>query len=323
MITIDKIKEARDRISDYINSDNIIHDLTLSKMLNAEIYLKLENLQRTGSFKIRGSLNKILSLNEAERAKGIIAASAGNHAQGVALACLLTNTRCTIVMPENAPKSKIEATKLYGADIILSGSNFDGALKTALEVQKLQQLTFVHAFDDEEVISGQGTIGLELIEQVKGLDTIIVPVGGGGLISGIAIAAKTLNPEVKIIGVEVENVPSLTKAFEFGKSIEVEPSKTIADGINVQKIGLITFEICKQYVDEIVTVSEKEVKEAILFLLAKDKILAEGAGAAAYAGVLSEKIKLIQNTNVTIIISGGNIDLSKLNEILNENINDG
>ena len=233
MITIDKIKEARDRINDYINSDNIIRDLTLSKMLNMGIYLKLENLQRTGSFKIIGSLNKILSLNEAERAKGIIAASAGNHAQGVALACLLTNTKCTIVMPENAPKLKIEATKLYGTDIILSGSNFGGVLKTALEVQKLHQLTFVHAFDDEDVISGQGTIGLELIEQIQSLYTIIVPVGGGGLISGIAITEKTLNSEIKIIGVEVENMPFLTKAFEFGKSIKVEPSKTIANGINV------------------------------------------------------------------------------------------
>ena len=310
------IKEARKTIDGIVKKTPLIESPSLGKQVGGIIYFKYENLQKTGSFKIRGAINKIASLTEDEREKGVIASSAGNHAQGVALGATAQGIKSTIVMPETTPIAKISATKGYGGNVILHGAAYDDAYKMACQLQKESGAVFLHPFDDEYVIAGQGTIALEILEDIPDVDTIIVPIGGGGLISGVATAAKEINPNIEIIGVQTDNIPSMRECVAQKKLFSVEPNVTIADGINVCTPGKITFDVVNKYVDKIVTVSEDEIADGILFLLEKGKNLAEGAGATPLAAVLAGKIDC-QNKKVCIIISGGNIDITLIDRIVN------
>lgn len=316
MISLKDVEEARILIKDDIKNTPLVRCPTLDKLTQATVYLKLENLQTIGSFKIRGAMNKIKSLSLEEKKKGIIAASAGNHAQGVAIAARKEKISATIVMPKFAPISKIEATESYGATVILYGDSFDEAYEKAVEIQQEKDLTFVHAFDDDKVIAGQGSIALEILDDIQDVDMIVSPIGGGGLIAGVAMAAKSLNKKIEIIGVQTSNIPSMVKALEAGKPYLIKGNKTIADGIAVGKPGTKTFEIIEKNVDNIVTVSEDEISEAILFLLEKSKVVAEGAGATALAGILSNKVN-VKNKKIVIVISGGSVDITNLERIIN------
>lgn len=315
-VTLQDIQTAHQTIQNFINLTPCDYSRSCSKLMGTDIFFKLENNQRTGSFKIRGASNKIASLSEPERAKGVIACSAGNHAQGVALSASLNNTKSIIVMPETAPLSKIQATKGYGAEIILKGQMFDEARDHAVELAKEKGFVFVHPYEDEKVIAGQGTIGLEIFHQIKDLDVVIVPVGGGGLISGVATAIKALNPKVRIIGVQANVSDSM---FQFYKSKTAPQPKvysaTIADGIAIKVPSAKIYEnFISKYVDDFVTVSEGEIAEAIVYLLERVKTVAEGSGAAGLAAVLSGKLKL--GTRNCILVSGGNIDLNIVSQVI-------
>ena len=312
-----KVYEAKEVLKEVIRETDVIYSPKLSKKGN--VYLKTENLQVTGSFKIRGSYYKISCLKEEEKAKGVIACSAGNHAQGVALAATKNGIKSIICLPEGAPISKITATKKYGAEICLVKGVYDDAYNKALELQKEFGYTFIHPFNDEEVIYGQGTIALEVLEQVKDLDAVIVPVGGGGLISGIAYTVKQINPNIKVYGVEAMGASSMLKSFEYGEVSELSKVSTIADGIAVKKPGDLTYELCKKYVDEIVTVTDDEIAAAILTLMEEQKLITEGAGATSVAAVMFDKIDII-NKNVVCILSGGNIDVTILSRIINKGL---
>ena len=312
-----KVYEAREVLKEVIRETDVIYSPKLSKKGN--VYLKTENLQVTGSFKIRGSYYKISCLKEEEKAKGVIACSAGNHAQGVALAATKNGIKSIICLPEGAPISKISATKKYGAEICLVKGVYDDAYNKALELQKEYGYTFIHPFNDEEVIAGQGTIALEILEQVKNLDAVIVPVGGGGLISGIAYTIKQINPNIKVYGVEAMGASSMLKSFEYGKVSELSKVTTIADGIAVKKPGDLTYELCKKYVDEIVTVTDDEIAAAILTLMEEQKLITEGAGATSVAAVMFDKID-VKDKNVVCILSGGNIDVTILSRIINKGL---
>lgn len=316
MLELRDVEKAYENIKDSIKKTPLMECKTLDEMLGCEVYLKLENLQKTGSFKIRGAVNKILNLSEEEKEKGVIASSAGNHAQGVALGARTANIPATIVMPETAPLSKVEATKSYGARVVQYGAFYDYAYQKALEIQKEEGLTFLHPFNDEYVIAGQGTIGLEILEDKKDIDIVFVPVGGGGLLAGVALALKSKNPNVKVYGVEASGAASMKKSLEEGKVITLDRCKTIADGIAVAKVGDVTFEIVKKYVDGIISVSEEEIAQAILFLLEKSKVVAEGAGATSLAGLLSKQID-VNGKKVCCVISGGNIDINNIEKIVN------
>ncbi|WP_067140260.1 threonine ammonia-lyase [Oceanivirga salmonicida] len=317
MITLKDVKKARELIKDGVKKTPLVNCPTLDKLTKGEIYLKLENLQTIGSFKIRGAMNKIKSLSKAEKKKGVIAASAGNHAQGVAISARNEGIKATIVMSKHAPISKIEATESYGAKVVLHGDTFDEAFVKSLEIQKEENLVFVHAFDDEKVIAGQGTIALEILEDLEDVDTIICSVGGGGMIAGIALAAKSINKNIKVIGVQTSNIPSMVKALEKGSPYFITGKKTVADGIAVGKPGDKTFEIIKEYVDEIITVTESEIAQSMLFLLEKSKVMAEGAGAAALASILAKKVDL-KNKKVAVVVSGGNVDITTMEKIINK-----
>ncbi len=286
------------------------------------VYVKAENLQLTGSFKLRGAYYKISRLTPEEKKRGIIASSAGNHAQGVALSATKSGIKSTICIPAGAPLAKIEATKKYGADVVLVPGVFDDAYNKALELSKEHGYTFVHPFNDEYVISGQGTIGLEIIEQLPDVDTVIVPVGGGGLISGIAYAIKSLKPQCKVIGVQAENAPSMYVSIKNGTPTEVTPTTTIADGIIVKKPGDITFEMCSKYVDEIVTVNEDEISAAVLKLLETQKLVAEGSGAAPVAAVMFGKVPSDTNKKTVCVVSGGNLDMAILSRVINKGLSE-
>ena len=312
-----KVFEAKEVLKEVIRETDVIYSPKLSKKGN--VYLKTENLQLTGSFKIRGSYYKISCLKEEEKEKGVIACSAGNHAQGVALAATKNGIKSIICLPEGAPISKITATKKYGAEICLVKGVYDDAYNKALELQKEFGYTFIHPFNDEEVIYGQGTIALEILEQVKDLDAVIVPVGGGGLISGIAYTVKQINPNIKVYGVEAMGASSMLKSFEYGEVSELSKVSTIADGIAVKKPGDLTYELCKKYVDEIVTVTDDEIAAAILTLMEEQKLITEGAGATSVAAVMFDKID-ITNKNVVCILSGGNIDVTILSRIINKGL---
>lgn len=309
------IYEAREKIKDLINPTILDRSSTFSDMCGCEIYLKQENQQKTGSFKIRGALNKILSLDEADKQKGVIAASAGNHAQGVALAAQKAGIEATIVMPVNAPLAKVNATVGYGAKVILFGESFDDALNKAHELQQETQAAFIHAFNDQKIIAGQGVVGLEILETLPEVDAIIVPIGGGGLISGISIAVKKLKPNVRIIGVQAENAACYKHSIEEGKIVSLNSVRTIADGIAIKKPGEINFEIIKKNVDDIVTVTEDEIASAILLLLEREKQVVEGSGAVSLAVALNHKIPLT-NQKVVCILSGGNIDMNFIHKII-------
>ena len=281
----------------------------------SHIYLKPENLQITGSFKVRGACFKISQLTEEEKAKGVVACSAGNHAQGVALAATTHGIKSLICLPDNAPISKIEATKWYGADVCLVEGVYDDAYQKALKLRDEKGYTFVHPFDDEDVIAGQGTIGLELLEQLPDLDAVIVPIGGGGLISGVAFAIKHLNPNIKIYGVQASGAPSMLNSIEHDKIERMGFVRTIADGIAVKEPGEHTFEYCRQYVDEIVTVNDDEISTAILALIEQHKLIAEGAGAVAVAAAMFNKVP-IKGKKAICLVSGGNIDVTILSRVI-------
>jgi len=316
MVQLDNIQDAYARIKDHIYLSPCAHSESLSAQLGCQLYLKLDNLQMTGSFKERGALNKILQLSEEQKAKGVIAASAGNHAQAVAHAARLSGIQATIVMPETTPLTKIRGTEAFGAQIILHGDGFDAAFAKALELQKQHNYTLIHAFDDEEVIAGQGTLGLELLQQVPDLDVVVVPVGGGGLIAGIATAIKAQRPQARIVGVEASLMPAMTMSVKAGKVKPWHTVKTIADGIAVATVGSITLPIVQSLVSDIVTVSEEETASAIMSLLEREKTLAEGAGAVGFAAMRNHRIEDVSGKKVVVVISGGNIDMSMLSRIL-------
>lgn len=281
----------------------------------AEIYLKTENLQLTGSFKLRGAYYKISQLTDEEKARGVIACSAGNHAQGVALGASHNGIKAVICLPAGAPISKIEATKSYGAEVCLVPGVYDDAYNMALELQKEHGYTFVHPFDDPRVIAGQGTIGLEILEQMPDVEAVIVPIGGGGLISGVAFAIKTLRPDVKVYGVQSTGAPSMAESLKEGKLCHLNSVSTIADGIAVKEPGINTFEMCNKYVDEVVTVSDEEIAAAILALIEQQKLIAEGAGAVAVAAAMFDRVP-IKGKKTVCLVSGGNIDVNTLSRVI-------
>jgi len=313
MLTLDKIYHAAFTLKKYIRPTDLIQAPKIHS--GCDIYLKTENLQITGSFKVRGACYKISQLSEAEKAKGVIACSAGNHAQGVAMAASINHIKALICLPDGAPISKVEATKAYGAEVCLVEGDYDDAYAKALELQKEKGYTFIHPFDDEDVIAGQGTIGLELLESLPDVDVVIVPVGGGGLISGIAYVMKSLKPEIKIYGVQASGAPSMFNSLVNNEIQRLPEVSTIADGIAVKEPGKNTFDLCCKYVDEVVTVTEDEISTAILTLIEQQKLIAEGAGAVAVAAAMFDKVP-IQGKKVICLISGGNIDVTMLSRII-------
>jgi len=316
LVSLTDIQNARRRIQSMVHLTPCVHAENLSHMAGCEIYLKLENQQITGSFKDRGSLNKILTLGEAEKAAGVITASAGNHAQGVAHAARVIGIKAVIVMPEVTPLAKIRGTQELGAEILLRGASYDEAYQEAMALQRARGYTFIHAFDDPTVIAGQGTIGLEILEQVPELDVVVVPVGGGGLISGIATAVRERRPDTRVVGVEVERVPAMKTSVAAGKVKPVPSAKTLADGISVATVGKHTLPIVSRYVSELVTVGEEAVANAIMQLLEREKTLVEGAGAVGCAALCEGLIPNTEGRKVVIVISGGNIDMTSLARIL-------
>jgi threonine dehydratase len=315
MVTLETIKAARDRIRDSVFLSPFMRSETFSKLTGNSIFLKLENLQMTGSYKERGALNKILLLTDDEKQRGVIAASAGNHAQAVAYHATKRGIAAQICMPLTTPIIKVSATREFGGEVILAGTNYDETCHEALRRCGEGRLTFIHPFDDEAVISGQGTLGIEMLEQQPDLDVLVIPVGGGGLIGGISCAAKAITPNIGIIGVQTSKLPSMKAALEHGGPLTLPPKVTIADGIAVRCAGSVTYPLVKKYVDDIVTVDEEEIANAILLLLEKEKTLAEGAGAVATAAVIQHKIPL-RDKKVGVLVGGGNIDVSLLSRII-------
>jgi len=322
-ISLKDINNARNRLKGVSRITPVLYSYCLKEISGADVYMKLENLQRTGSFKLRGAYNKLYSLTESDKkeviSKGVIAASAGNHAQGVSLAARLLGIKATIVMPEGTPITKVFTTKDYGAKVILKGKNFDEALQHAKDLESETGAIFIHPFDSPEVIAGQGTIGLEIIENSPELDAIFVPIGGGGLAAGISIAIKENNRNIKIIGVQAENAPSMFSSRKKGRIVETECSYTIADGIAVRKPGELTFQIIQKYIDDIITVNESEIAQAILFLIERERIITEGAGAVSLAGFLKKKDQL-SGRKISLIVSGGNIDVNMLDKIIEKGL---
>ena len=315
--TLEDVKEAREIIKEVALKTDLLENVRLSEKTGARVFYKCENLQRTGSFKLRGAYNKIAHLTEEEKACGVIASSAGNHAQGVAMGAKNAGIKATICMPANAPVSKVAATKSYGAEVVLEGQVYDDAYEKAVKLQKETGATFLHPFDDKYVIAGQGTIGLEIFEQSEGkVDTVLVPIGGGGIIAGISTALKALNPNIKVVGVQTCNVPSMKVSMANGKVTTAFNDTTIADGIAVRTPGSLTFDIIKKNVDSVVTVTEEEVAEAILYMMENQKIVSEGAGAVSTAALLSGKYQPAEGENVVCVVSGGNIDINTLYRIM-------
>lgn len=318
-ITLESVKKAQENIKGVARKTPLFYSSTFSNKSGYNIYFKCENKQKTGAFKIRGAYNKIVNLSKEEREKGVIASSAGNHAQGVAYAAAAFGIKSTIVMPTTAPQAKVQATKGYGAEVVQYGEVYDECYAKALEIQKESGATFVHPFNDEDVIAGQGTIALEILEDLPETNAILVPIGGGGLISGIALTAKTLKPDIKIIGVQAEKIASTRASLEKGKLVTLNGIKSLADGISVKTPGDITFEYMKKYVDEVVTVSEDEIAYAVFSLIETSKLISEGAGAVALAAILSDKIN-ISSSNIVALISGGNIDIAMISKIIDRQL---
>jgi threonine dehydratase len=314
-VTVSEIQVAIARIRDSIYLSPCPRSEYFSQHTGNSIYLKLDNLQRTGAFKERGALNKLLTLTPEERSRGVIAASAGNHAQGVAYHAGRHGIRAQICMPLTTPLIKASATKSYGAEVVLHGANYDEACEEAVRRSRQFGMTFIHPFDDEVVIAGQGTMGLEILQQVPEVDAIVAPVGGGGLIAGVACAVKETNPQVRVFGVQPARLPSMKVAIAEGQPVTLSPAATIADGIAVRRAGEKTLPLIQKYVDDIVTVDEEEIANAILLLLEREKTLAEGAGAAAIAAVINHKTPLSGN-KVAVLVCGGNIDVSLLSRIM-------
>ena len=313
MLTLDKVYHASYVLKEAIRETDIIYAPKLKA--GADIYLKTENLQVTGSFKVRGAYYKISQLSEEEKKKGVIACSAGNHAQGVALAARKNGIKSLICLPDGAPISKVEATRSYGADICLVQGVYDDAYNKALQLKEEKGYTFIHPFNDPDVIAGQGTIGLEVLNQLSDVDAIVVPIGGGGLCAGVAFAAKSLKPEIKIYGVQASGAPSMFKSFKEHKISKLDTVHTIADGIAVKEPGDLTFELISKYVDDIVTVNDDEISAAILALIEQHKMVAEGAGAVSVAAAMFGKIPT-DGKKVCCIVNGGNIDVTILSRVI-------
>ena len=313
MLTLDKIYKASHVLRSVIRKTDLIHAPLVNP--DSEIYLKTENLQITGSFKVRGAYYMMSQLTEEEKARGVIACSAGNHAQGVALAAAKNHIKSLICLPDGAPISKVEATKSYGAEVCMVNGVYDDAYQKALELKEEKNYTFVHPFDNEDVIAGQGPIGLEILEQMPDVEAVIVPIGGGGLISGVAFAIKNLNPNIKVYGVQASGAPSMRNSIRDGKIECLDHVSTIADGIAVKEPGEHTFQYVSQYVDEIVTVTDDEISAAILALIERQKLIAEGAGAASVAAAMFNKVP-IQGKKTVCLVSGGNIDVTILSRVI-------
>lgn len=314
MLSLDRVYKASTVLKEVIRETDMISAPKLNKSCN--VYLKTENLQVTGSFKIRGSYFKISQLTDEEKKKGVIACSAGNHAQGVALAATKNGIKSIICLPDGAPISKVEATKRYGAEVCLVKGVYDDAYKKAIELKNEKGLTFIHPFDDPDVIAGQGTIGLEILTQLPSADVVVVPIGGGGLISGIAYTIKKLKPSCKVYGVQAAGAPSMEQSISDGEIETLDGVNTIADGIAVKTPGNLTYDLCQKYVDGIVTVTDDEIALAILTLLEQQKLIAEGAGAVPVAAVMNGKIPDIEGKNVVCVVSGGNIDVTILSRVI-------
>ena len=317
MLSLDKVFNAQSVLKNIIRETKLVRAFGVAP--DCELYLKPENLQITGSFKVRGSAYKIAMLSEEEKAKGVIACSAGNHAQGVALAATKNGIKSLICLPDSAPISKVEATKGFGADVCLVAGCYDDAYQKALELKEKEGYTIVHPFDDENVIAGQGTIALEILSDLDNIDAIVVPVGGGGLLSGIAYTVKQIRPSVKVYGVQVKGAPSMYKSLKSGKIECLKSVQTIADGIAVKEPGENTFAIASEYVDDVVLVSDDEVASAILALIEKQKMIAEGAGATAVAAVMFDKLPL-KGKRVVCVVSGGNIDVTSLSRVIDRGL---
>jgi threonine dehydratase len=322
MPTLSDIRAARERVRHEIVLTPCTRSRGFEDLLPCRLHLKFENLHRTGSFKERGALNRLLHLSEEERRRGVITASAGNHAQAVALHAGRLGVPATVVMPETTPLVKVTNTRRYGAEVILHGARFSEAIAEAGRLREARDLVMIHAYDDELVIAGQGTLGLELAEQVPDAAVVVVPIGGGGVISGTAVALKSLRPQVRFVGVEVEAAPSARLSREAGRIVEVETGETLADGIAVKRLGDLTFPIIEALVEDIVLVSEEEIARAILLLLEREKTVVEGAGAAPLAALLSGRVGLEVNEAVVAVLCGGNIDVNMLSRIIDRGLVD-
>jgi threonine dehydratase len=316
MLSVDDVRDARDRVTSVARHTPLEYSYSFSEMTGAEVFLKLENFQRTGAFKIRGAMNRIATLSPEAKAAGVVTASAGNHAQGVALAATRAGVDSKIVMPEHAPVSKVKATERYGGEAVLYGADYSEAQAEAHRIERDEGRTYVHAFDDEMVMAGQGTIGLEIVEDCPDLDTVIVPIGGGGLISGIATAVKAHDPDVRVVGVQAEGASSAAESLRKGEIYERESVDTIADGIATRRIGDRTFEVIRDRVDEVVTVDDESIAIALTYLLERHKALTEGAGAISLAALLSGAIEYDEEEVIVPACCGGNIDLNVLTTVV-------
>ena len=320
MLTLQKFEKAANRLKKVAHKTPLAYAPVLSKKTGYQVYLKKENLQVTGSFKLRGAFNKIASLIETKSVKGVVAASAGNHAQGVALSAEYFNIEATIFMPESTPLNKVQGVESFGAKVVLKGMNYDEAYFYAIEYAKENSLEFVHPFADEDVMAGQGTIFLEIFQEIDDFEAIVVPVGGGGLISGIAAIAKELNPNIKVIGVAASGAPAMANSYREKSVLNTQSVKTIADGIAVKNTSEVTLDYILKYVDELETVCDDEIASAILFLLERQKLLVEGAGAVGVAALMHNKLDLEPNSKVCIVLSGGNIDVTMLSLIIEKGL---
>jgi threonine dehydratase, medium form len=318
-ISLEAIYQAKETLKQVAYKTALVYNYFLSEMSGNKVYVKMENLQRTGSFKLRGAYNKIANLTDEEKKRGVIASSAGNHAQGVAVAAGIYGIKCTIVMPKHVPLSKAKATRRYGAEVILHGEVYDEAYEEAMRLQKKTQATFIHPFDDPLVIAGQGTIALEILEDLPDVEVVVAPIGGGGLISGVALALKTIKPDVRVIGVQSKNMPSMAESISQQRLVTVNGFSSIADGISVKTPGKAAFEIVKQYVDEIVTVDDDEIASAMLLFLENAKVVAEGAGAASVSAII-HRLPHYRNRKMVAILSGGNIDVNILELIIDKGL---
>ncbi|EAK6286342.1 threonine ammonia-lyase [Campylobacter lari] len=320
MVELNKIYQAKQKIADFVLKTPFVHSSFLSEFLETDVFLKCENLQKTGAYKIRGAYNTIANLTKEQKQAGVIAASAGNHAQGVAISAKKFGIEAVIVMPEATPLLKVSATKNLGAKVILKGDNFDEAYAYALNYAKEHHLNFIHPFENESIIAGQGTLMLEMLDEISDLDMILAPVGGGGLISGVASAAKQINPAIKVIGVSAKGAPAMYESFKSKKMINSKAVRTIADGIAVRDVNKINFDIILECVDDFIQVDDEEIANAVLYLLEKHKITVEGAGASAVAALLHKKIDLKNHKKIGVILSGGNIDVQMLNIIIEKGL---
>ncbi|MBV0902137.1 threonine ammonia-lyase [Haloarcula salina] len=316
MLSFEDVLAAQDRVSETARHTPLDYSHTFSAMTGADLHLKHELFQRTGSFKVRGATNRIATLSPAEREAGVVTASAGNHAQGVALAATRIGVDSKIVMPEQAPVSKVKATRSYGGEVVLHGRDYDAAAERAHEIEREEGRTYVHAFDDERVMAGQGTIGLEIYEDLPSVETVVVPIGGGGLISGIATALKGKDEDIRVVGVQAEGASSVAESLQKGHRIERDSVETIADGIATRTVGEKTFEVIRERVDEVVTVSDSEIAVALTALLERSKTLTEGAGAVPLAAVTEEKFDYAEDETVVPALCGGNIDLNMLTNVI-------